>query len=167
MKELLALTENFSVSRPIFKLTKEDMHDRITVNQNDPVHRWTPIPEEGNVLSELVCKNYNETFSTRVGEFSIDKFAIANRSMENIRSSMAKFIEKNLSMKSPRQSKIYRWYYRNLPNSDDFNEAMVMVYKYLRSFCDEDMAATMTSQAHVDNTLALLEAIMEKYEEQR
>jgi hypothetical protein len=163
MKELLKLTENFEVSRPVFRLTlyASTNASRVDANMRDPVYKYTPSPEEGNPLSELVCSNYSETF--RNGAFTINKWQIAKESMTDVRKAMRVFIEKNLDMKSPRQSKIYRWYYRNLPDNDDFNDTLVMVYKYLRSFCDTDLKSSNIE--HTKNAMALLDAIMEKYNE--
>ena len=161
MKQLLKLTEDFSVSRPVFKLTRTDDSSRISANAHAPVFQYTPTPEEGNVLSELVCEHYREHF--RNGEFKIDRNQIAISAMREIRDSMRKFLEKNLEMKSPRQSKIYRWYYRNLPDHTEFNDTLVMVYKYMRSFCGEDMRSS--NLEHTKNAIALLDAIMEKHDE--
>lgn len=162
MKELLKQTENFKTSRPVFRLTLERGDSAISANTSSPVYSYRPKPEEGNMLSELVCGDYREQFNSSSNEFIIDKHEIAQRAMQTIRSSMTTFLEKNLEMRNPRQSKIYRWYYRNLPNDSYFNDTLVMVYKYMRSFSDEDMKASNIE--HINNAIALLEAIMEKYE---
>ena len=163
MRELKALTKNFNTSRPVFRLTMERGDSTISANVDTPVYRYRPKPEEGNYLSEMVCEEYRETFYLSEGVFRIDTNDIAQKAMQGIRSSMTSFLEKNLEMRSPTQSKIYRWYYRNLPNDSEFNDVLVMVYKYMRTFTDENMKAA--SIEHINNTLALLEAIMEKYEQ--
>lgn len=160
MKQLIDLTKDFKTSRPIFRLTKDEDGGRITAELQK---QYKPTPEEDNVLSELVCDNYNEAFDAKGCRFIINHNDIAIRAMSTIKNSMTKFLEKNLEMRNPRQSKIYRWYYRSLPNDVEFNDVMVMVYKYMRSFCDEDMKAANIE--HINNTIALLEAIMEKYEQ--
>ena len=68
---------------------------------------------------------------------------------------------KNLEMRNPRQSKIYRWFYRELPNDDDFNDGLCLLYKYMRSFSHSDMKADNIE--HINNAIAVMEAIMEKY----
>lgn len=165
MKELITIAETFDKSRPIFRLTIGREGDTINANISRPIHKYIPKVEAGNVLSELVCEHYRESFNTNYLQFQVDEYDIAKNAMNHIRSCMATFLEKNLGMKNPRQSKVYRWYYRNLPHDESFNNTLVMVYKYMRSFCDSDMHATDTK--HVDNTVALLEAIMEKYNDEK
>ncbi len=163
MKQIVEITQKFKTSRPVFRLTLERGDSTISANIDHPVYRYRPEPEEGDVISELACSNFVESFSTRDNEFTVDAFQIAQRTMQDIRSSMVKFLEANLEMRSPKQSKIYRWYYRNLPDDSNFNDALVMLYKYMRSFCNEDMRSSNIE--HTNNTIALLEAIMEKYDQ--
>lgn len=161
MKQLIDLTKDFKSSRPIFRLTKEEYGSRISA---ELFEKYEPTPEEGNVLSELVCSHYNESFDSVGRQFVVNTEDIAHKAMSTIRHSMNKFLEKNLEMRNPRQSKAYRWYYRNLPNNSEFNDVMIMMYKYMRSFCNEDMKASNVE--HINNAIALLEAIMEKYEQE-
>lgn len=163
MTKLIKLTENFKTSRPIFRLTKNHNGDRIEAALHNAA-RYRPTPEVGDPLSELVCENYRETFNADGGKFLVSE-DIAQHTMRDIRNSMTIFLEKNLEMKSPTQSKLYRWYYRNLPNSVSFNDMLVMVYQYMRSFSNAQMFSH--SIEHTNNTIALLGAIMEKYDEQK
>ena len=163
MTKLVELTENFSVSRPIFCLQLDTNGRNIRANVQRPVHVYRPVPVPGDVLSELVCKNYREHFDSKQNCFTLDRDDIANRSMSQIREGIVTFIEKNLEMRNPRQSKLYRWAYRNMPHNSDFNDVLIMVYKYLRSFANENMKALDLN--HIKNSIALLEAIMEKYEQ--
>ena len=163
MTKLVELTENFTVSRPVFCLQLDTGGCNIKANTSHPKYMYRPKPIAGDPLSELVCKNYRERFDVKDGCFQVDKGEIAHRSMLHIRGSITEFIEKNLEMRNPRQSKLYRWAYRNMPNSSEINDVLVMVYKYLRSFSDSDMKANDLN--HVNNGIAILEAIMEKYEQ--
>ena len=163
MKKLEELTQDFKTSRPIFRLHIDDNGRNINARTHNPIHKYRPEPIAGDVLSELVCECYSEGFSTQDNEFVIDKFEIAQKAMRAIRNSIPKFLEKNLEMRNPRQSKLYRWAYRNMPNGSEINDVLVMVYKYLRSFSDSDMKANDLN--HVNNGIAILEAIMEKYEQ--
>lgn len=166
MKQLVDLTKDFKASRAVFRLTKdEDNSSIIFVKLHE---HYEPTPEKGNILSELVCRHYDEIFDSHQGQFTINTEHIANRAMNTINNSMTKFLEKNLKMRNPRQSKIYKWYYRNLPSNNEFNNVMIMMYKYMRSFCDLNMKAINIEHInieHINNTVALLEAIMEKYEQ--
>lgn len=164
MSVLSDYTENFGVSRPIFKLELQSDGRSISLNRHDPLHKFEPTIIEGDFLSELVASCYKEYFYISEGCYTISRHDIANSAMREIRGSIPKFLEKNLEMRSPTQSKIYRWAYRNMPTTDEFNDVLVMLYKYMRSFCDSDMKANNIE--HMKNTLALLEAIMEKNNEQ-
>lgn len=165
MKRLKELTETFEVSRPIFKLTMERDGDTVSANVGNPIYKFRPTPIEGDCLSELVCSHYNESFFPGHGEFRIDKIHIASRALSEIRQSMSKFLENNLDMRNPRQSKIYRWFYRDLPDDNDFNDALCLLYKYMRSFCSSEMRSGDTE--HTKNAIAVMEAIMEKYNDRR
>lgn len=163
MRELLELTEDFQVSRPIFRLTLERDGASIDANVRHPIERYSPVAEHGNLLSELVCSQYQESFNITNGEFEVDKERIADNAMDIIRHAMCKFLDKNLDMRSPGQSKIYRWYYRNLPTDMEFNNALVLVYKYMRTYCGSDMKMYGNPEQRI-NIIALLTAIMEKHD---
>ncbi len=165
MKELIRIAETFGKSRPVFKLTMAKDEDTINANISRPIYKYMPKAEQGNILSELVTDHYREQFNRDSLQFQVDEYEIAKNAMSEIRNSFPKFLEKHLGMKSPGQSKIYRWFDRSLPHDDYFNDNLVLVYKYIRSFCDVDMHSTDTK--HIENTLALLKAIMEKYNDER
>lgn len=163
MRELLELTEDFQVSRPVFRLTLERDGASIDANTRHPVEKYEPTPEKGNILSEMVCNAYQESFNLTTGEFEVDTERIADSAMDQIRSAMCKFLDKNLEMRNPSQSKIYKWYYRSLPADMEFNNTLVMVYKYMRTYCGSDMKMYGNSD-HLNNIIALLTAIMEKHD---
>lgn len=162
MNKLLEYTKDFKVSRPVFRLQLSPNSSTIDSRRMTKGYDYKPTPIAGDYLSELVCSKYSEHFDVQRGSYRFNRDEIVKSAMLEIRSSIGKFIEKNSEMKSPRQSKLYRWAYRNMPYSSDFDDTLIMVYKYLRSFCSSDMRGNNT--AHINNGLALLEAIMEKYE---
>lgn len=162
MKKLRDLTQDFKVSRPVFRLQLSDNGGSIDSKRMGGIYTYKPTPIAGDVLSELVCSMYNDVFDLSRGSYQIDRNSITERALTEVRNSIAKFVENNSEMKSPRQSKLYRWAYRNMPRDNEFNDTLIMVYKYLRSFCSKDMRGNNVE--HINNGLALLEAIMEKYE---
>lgn len=165
MKQLLERTENFGTSRPVFRLTMDDDKRTISMNQRDPLEKYSPTPVEGDLLSELVCDYYTESFNIHQGEFAVDKYDVAQQAMNKIYNMLPSFLEKNMELKNPRQSKLYRWYYRSQPKQhEDYNDGIVMLYKYIRSFADDDMKASDTK--HIKNAIAVMEAIMESYEKE-
>ncbi len=163
MKKLRDLTVDFKVSRPVFRLQLSDNGGSINTRRMGGAYNYKPTPIAGDILSELVCSKYSESFDLARGSYRINRDGIADSAMHEIRNSITKFVEKNSEMKNPRQSKLYRWAYRNMPNDSNFNDTLIMVYKYLRSFCSSDMRGSNIE--HINNGMALLEAIMEKYEQ--
>lgn len=163
MTELLSRTANLGTSRPIFELQLRD-NGSISINENYPVHKFTVESKDGEILQELVASHYREQFNKLSGTFYVDKEGVARSCMNSIRDTMSLFLEKNLNMRSPKQSKIYRWTYRAMPHTREFEDVLVMVYKYMRTFCNSSMIAyTENKEEHVKNTIALLEALQEKY----
>lgn len=162
MKKLRDYTLDFKVSRPVFSLQLSDSGSTISTRRMGGVYSYQPKPIPGDYLSELICSMYSEQFNLDRGSYQINRERIVSYAMHEIRASMGKFVERNSEMKNPRQGKLYRWTYRNMPNDPEFNDTLIMVYKYLRSFCSSEMRGN--NIAHVNNGLAILEAIMEKYE---
>lgn len=164
MKQIREIIQTFEVSRPIFRLTIGDSHNRIDLNTHRPNYRYTPREAvEGEALYELVVNNYSESFVAVEGRFMFDAHRIAEQSMSDIREYIARFIAQNLAMKSPRQSKLYRWAHRSMPRTEDFDDVLVQMYKYLRTFAYEN--ARTIDHKKTENALALLTAMENKYNE--
>lgn len=167
MKELYALAERFEVSDPVFRLTMSSRNDLVDANISHPVRLYRPIADESNVLDCVIVDCYSENFDIGLGIFTVDKERIAHQAMDVIRSHIRMFLERNLEMRNPRQSKIYRWTYRSMLNDTEFNNVLVMLYKYIRSFTNDDMRVGADQGPHVENVIALLIAMENKYNEQR
>lgn len=165
MRELREIAETFQVSRPIFTITCGSVAaTRLIVDESKPIHKYRPTHAGSNSLMTLMCIEYRETFSIKDQTFTIEREAIAIKAMSSIRNRMAVFLERNLKTKNPRQTFLYKWVYRSMPNDDHFNDALVMLYKYMCSFTTVDMRADNINQKHIDNTIAILTAMKEKYE---
>jgi hypothetical protein len=164
MTELLSLTENLGHSRPVFELKLREDGFAISINEHRPIHKFALDVQDGDILGQLIVNNYKENFDKHTKTFDINKPNIARSAMNQIRESFPTFLEKNLKMKSPKQSKIYRWTYRNMPRTTEFEDVLVMVYKYMRTFCHSNMIAHgENKEEHIKNTIALLEALQEKH----
>ena len=164
MSELEEIVSTFKVSRPVFKLVLSS-RGGIDADVRDPVYKYRPTATEGDIIGELVISHYSETFHRASGAFKIDPELIIRDIIGDVRSSMVKFLEMNLKMKSPKQSKVYRWVYRNMPNDSAFNNILIMLYKYMRSFTNDDMRFTIGNLEHANNAIAILIAMEEKYSE--
>ncbi len=165
MKQVKEIVEKFDVSRPIFKLIVDDDGSDISAQSSKPIYQFEPEIVPDCVITEIVNKNYQERFSLRDKSYMIDKRQIEYSSVSEIRSSIKKFLYKNLEMKNPSQSKVYKWADRNMPQTHDFNEVVLSLYKHLRTFCDDDMRIySRFNKPKADNIIALLEAMQEKYD---
>lgn len=165
MKQVKEIVEKFDVSRPIFTLNIESDGSSISAQSSSPIHQFEPEMVPDCVITEIVNKNYQERFSLRDKSYTIDKRQIEYSSVSEIRSKIRTFLYKNLDMKNPSQSKVYKFCDRNMPQTPDFNEIVLSLYKHLRTFCDEDMVLnSRVNKPKADNIIALLEAMQEKYD---
>ena len=164
MKQVKEIVEKFGTSRPIFELKIEHDGSSISSQTSHPIYQFEPEMVPDCVITEIVNKNYQERFSLRDKCYTIDKRQIEYSAVSEIRSKIRTFLYKNLEMKNPSQSKVYKWADRNMPQTHDFNEVILSLYKYLRTFCDEDMKPKVSRDGRVDNIIALLEAMQEKYD---
>ena len=166
MTELLALTKRLSISRPVFNIVMSRNNQSINADTYSPVYKYRPEAQEDEILYQLIVKSYRENFSVAAQRFIINEEEIAGRAMGSIRSSVCSFLEKNLEMKNPKQSKVWRWAYRNMPVTREFEDTLVMVYKYMRTICNDSMRVNIVHQKedHVKNVIAILAALQEKYD---
>jgi hypothetical protein len=134
-----------------------------------PIYRYRPEFIEGDILSKIVCKAYNENFNAERGCFGLNKVAIIETAVKEVREWMVLFIQKNLQMRNPKQSKLYRWAYRNMPRDADFNDGLLLLFKYAVQYTLSGGSTSYKIQevykVHLDNTLAILDAMREKYEQ--
>lgn len=162
MKKLREYTLDFKVSRPIFDLQISTNGDTVSVQHVGDPYNAKKDPVSGDFLSELVSESYSESFDIKKGSYYMNRDDITKRAMHIIRNRISCFVEKNLEMRNPRLSKLYRWTYRCMPTNDEFNDILIMLYGYFRSFTDSSMRGY--NPEHIKNGIAILEAIMEKYE---
>jgi hypothetical protein len=162
---LLKYTEDFKVSRPIFPLRINEAGTSIGASRVAPQFMYRPQPIEGDVLSALICKSYEEHFSHVTGVFKVDRDTVVNKVMSIIRNEICTFLDKNLPMRSPKQSKLYRWAYRNMPKHKDFNDGLIHLYTYIRKYTGSNGLRILPEyKDHQDNAIALLDAMRKKYE---
>lgn len=162
MKEIQELVEFLKTSEPVFRLSPST--DGKEIEMSGPINYYDPHYDyalKDNPLWEVVAAHFSEHFDYRTGTYHLDKVSIADQTMQRIRYTIAQFIEYNHRTKNPIQTKLYKWVYNNMPDTLEFNNVIVMVYKYLITFSDRNMKSH--DQQQIDNAIALLEAIMEKY----
>lgn len=164
MNRLLEYTKDFQCSEPIFKLSvskdRSEIHSELL---NEPV---SPSPIEGDVLSELVCYEFSQSFNLKKKVFEINLEHIAEKAMASLRHHMRSLVEWNLDTKAPKQSKLYRWMRSNMEDTDAINSGLLLLYKYARQngFQPLNINLRIKHDEHLRNILLILEAMREKYE---
>lgn len=163
MEELiLEEMKDFKNTEPIFVIKlSSDCEDIIL----SPIKKYMPTPKQDNVLSELACKNYSESF--RVSDYEVGYVYrtgdMVSACRSDIRKSVCQFLDKNLGLRNPRQSKLYRWAYRDMPEAAD--NSILQFYKYIKPYCNDNMELKDTAdKGHIANAIALIELIRGKYE---
>lgn len=164
MKQVKEIVDKFSVSRPIFKLKVDDDGSDIFAYTSSPIHQFKPESSPDCVVTEIVNDQYKERFSLRDKSYTIDKRQIEYNAVSAIRGQIITFLYRNLQMKNPSQSKVYKWADRYMPKDTVFDEVILSLYKYLRTICNEEMYAYTGKGPEVNNIIALLEAMQEKYD---
>jgi len=54
-----------------------------------------------------------------------------------------------------------------MPQTTELNDTLVMLYKYMRTFCDGSMyvpGSVINKDAHIKNAITILETLQEKYD---
>lgn len=160
---MLPYIENFGCSEPIFNLTLNSRNDRVDASLQET---YLPTAIEGDPLSELVVKMYNESFDIGQKTFYIDKEYIARRALHEVLSNMATFVESNLDTKKPKLSKLYK-FIRNVGYSNELlMPTIVHLYKYIypHTYNTTFQPLNIEGKKHTDNALLILEALRKKYE---
>lgn len=162
MKSLYKYTESFQPSRPLFELEVDSRN--INANKYKPLVTFPVTPLQDDYLSQVVCTKFIEEWDNKTFTFKINRDNIVQSAMIEIRSKLALFVEANLDMRNPKQSKLYKWVRYSMPDAEWFNEIVLMLFKYLRSFCAYSSMKSYNAPAHTQNGLLILQATMEKYE---
>lgn len=162
MESLLEYIKDFKNTEPIFHIKLSSDSEDVSLV---PLSEYKPTPKQDDQISELVCESFCESFKVnkyKEGYVSnID--AIISKSVKQIRGSVHKFLDKNLPMRNPRQSKLYRWAYREMPT--EANESLLHFYKYIEPHCDGSFKIKDSAdKGHVSNAIAIIELIRGKYE---
>ena len=164
MKQVKEIVSKFKTSRPIFRLAIDPDKLCISSYTKDPLHKFYPEAVPNCAVTSIANNEYNEYFSLHNKAYTIDRDSIIRDAVRAIRYQIVLFLNINLDMKNPSQSKVYKWADRSMPHTDEFNEVICSLYKYLRTFCDEDMrSSNIADRPKVINIIALLEAMQEKY----
>lgn len=158
MSYLSDIASTFEVPRPIFRLTLNAKCDHIDHSGYEPVYACNPSAKTDDELEKLVVSHYRVDFNKSIGRFSLNAEDIAYRVMDEIRGFMRHFIERNLQMRNPRLSKLYRWLTRYAKNDARLDDAFMMLYKYILSFENSPIESK-----HINNVMAILHAMEEKF----
>ena len=158
--KLLRYTDNFNTSRPVFKLTVSK--DEAWFRNDDTCFKFTPTPIDGDSLSEIVCKAYYESFDHHENMFVLDKHSIVNNAIQMIKDDILHFVGRNVKLKNPFQGGLYKWVRRPPRDNEELENGFILLYKYIKETVEKE---SLNKQAHIDNVIALLEGMREKYGE--
>lgn len=162
-QEIYDLINKLSKSEPIFDLHLSNDKCTMFANVQNEYHpQVTDIPD--NVLWLLVCDKHTERFSIHDQQFVFSKSDIHNDVMNEIKSKIAEFIERNMNVRNPRLTKVYKYTQRDMFRNLTIEDELVSIYKWMNTFCDVNMNAAKDKEEYVETAIALLEAMQEHYE---
>lgn len=152
-----------SVSRPIFKLS---IQENEVAAKLDESAKFTPSFAKDDGIAYLVDSMFEEHFNKESRSFAFSQVS-DDSYLQQIKRSITRFILKNAPFKSPKQSKLYRFF--NYSEISDFNETqklfLVHVYKYMHPHVDVEDGNKILSKTspHLNNILSILQAFEEKH----
>lgn len=143
-------------SEPVFSLSSDygDIRAAVCHHADQPV-------DPSDSISVMVADSFRERFIPRERRFEVDHYGIARDVTSQIVGRVQKFYENNSGLKKPRTSKLYKWLCYLDGNAED---AVVMVYRYLTTFCNHEMQPNAAQDPNVENAIAVLEHLRSKYE---
>lgn len=158
MREFIDLISKLKNSKPVFKVALSAKANRIELLLID---KYRPDELGDDPLSMIVREHFYEDWQSEYGRYKTDTDRIYQKCKSDVKAAIKEFALYNSEMKNPAQTKLYKWLYRNQPDHGEYNETLLLIYKYLRTFCGSDMRGD--TQVNKRNGIALLEALMEKY----
>lgn len=160
MKRLRDIASQFGTSKAVFPIDIDEHELHIG---RFPLERYFP-PKGTTSLDLLVASHYKEFFDIERRSFRVDPQAVANSAMNAVRGYFVAFLASRMQTKDPTKTKLYKWFrYSIFSLGEDFDEHMCDLYAYLVYIMDTQYS-NKNYAAHVANALAIMEAVMVKYE---
>ena len=150
--EIEKLIAGFGVSKPVFVISQQD-DERVSFSVKD---KYCPSrSDEDTSLEQIAKMHFQEVFDHREKRFvqNTDGLAIYRAVLAKIRT----FYFDNSGLKSPKQSKLYRWM-SGLGSVRDYDNkiglGILLLHKYIS---DNRLFSSGKDGAYVVNVLAILE----------
>lgn len=148
-------------SKPVLELRTSPNSIRL----GGPLEQYDPSSDleiEGP-LKALILQSYQEYFAISRCQFETDHNNIYRRVRDDVYAGISLFLERNLKMQSPTQSKVWKWAYRELADRHELENVCFSIYSYMKSFCHDGMRALPHNEEKTSTIIALLIAMQEKY----
>lgn len=160
---LLKYIQNkYSESEPIFLLSMDGSgrNNEILLNVKKEPHLEI---DENDPLSVLVMGCFQQNFNKAFRRFSVNEDDIAQMAFSKILRSFCVFIEKNLEVVSPRNTKVFRFFKYDCEKVP--SDIIIYLWSYMKPFVDDGYRFTdkTNNRVHFDNIINLLKAIESKY----
>lgn len=131
--------DKYELSRPIFNIVLDDDCSTIglkTIEMYKSNHKNNDIGPIAKIINSFI----NERFNPYEYRYEIDRYDIAERSIESLLSIVREFILKNQKLKNPRQGSLYRFFIKEAnTNKLSFNEDILAFYERISSIVDDQM----------------------------
>lgn len=164
MQEIKAMFDEFGVSEPIFKVTLSEDKSYLSLK---PLNKYRPSLEGvTDPVRILAINHYSEQYSTWDKRFHKKDQSLAV--YRAICSAVNKIYLQNSPLKSPKQSKIYRWL-RSLSDSNNaaIQNGIITLFRYAyKNGARESSSFSFplrSKDPHAINFLTVLEKMMNKY----
>lgn len=157
MKLLKEVTKQFGVSKAVFIATVDENDSHISFDLKE-----TYKPQPGHFddpIAKLLASKYQETFDKTLKKF-VHSFNYEHI-YKDIMKDITLFYVEHTDLKNPKQSRLYKWLALAYTNEmkHPASEGFIALYRYIHGqggIGDNDMT--------VENVLAILELMKEKYE---
>lgn len=140
-------------SEPVFEIYVSENGREV---KSDLISRYNPVGTEKNPIEKVLFATFCEDFDKNTMKYRPEASMMISRARSEVMSAIIGFFEKNCGLKNPKQSKMYKFLtnYRKLDEGQQ--EGFLYLYEYLELHGDQ--------QQHIDNAMAILEAMRGKYE---
>ena len=154
-KLFLPYIKDWSASDPIFDLVL--IKNRICTALNDPINKNAPTPIPNNVISDLMCINFTESFDHSTKRYIIDIDYIIYKVFNSIRNALIDHLNNYMQTKRPQASQTYKWL-----NNLRLNDSSIEVINGIMLLYTYSMTSSCTTE-HQNNVILILEVMRNKY----
>jgi len=157
-KLFLPYTSSWNASEAIFDMVISDSGQSMYSIDGLPISLYKPTPMPNDVISELMCSNFEEYIDLSSKTFKIDIDRIIRRVITLMNNNLMDVLSRHMQVKDPSKTKLYQWlnnlYIDNIPQ--EVMRGIMLLYVY-------NMTNTLNNIKHSNNIIVILEVMREKY----